>query len=236
MTTYNGSLFVFQQVASILNQLGVEDELIICDDGSSDDTIAIINEFNDNRIKLHINDVNLGHVGNFQKALNLAQGDYIFLSDQDDIWAEDKVSICLNALKDDKVIMVHHGIQTIDSNGEFIQSDYLDLSRCKLTKQNIFSVMRFVFFPRFFGCALAFKRELLEKSPGFSKATYAHDHFLCLCALKLGDVEFVDEPLISYRQHSCNLTPKKRSFSFAMVRRRASLLFDAVKIYKFRGK
>lgn len=90
MATYNGEEYIKEQLESILCQLGEMDEIIISDDGSTDNTLNIIESYNDSRIKIHINTGKHGFVYNFENALQKAKGEYIFLSDQDDIWLPEK--------------------------------------------------------------------------------------------------------------------------------------------------
>ena len=93
MATYNGEKFIREQLDSILAQTITDWELIVCDDVSTDSTIAILEEYanKDGRIQIHKNKVNLGFKRNFEKAISLCSGDYIALCDQDDIWKHDKV-------------------------------------------------------------------------------------------------------------------------------------------------
>ena len=91
MACYNGEKFIQEQVDSIICQLGLDDELIISDDGSNDRTLDILFSYEDSRIKILHNRACHGFVGNFENALSHAKGDYIFLSDQDDIWKKEKV-------------------------------------------------------------------------------------------------------------------------------------------------
>ena len=81
MASYNGAIFIKQQAVSILNQLGLEDELIISDDGSKDNTLEILASLNDSRIKIYHHSAPHGVVSNFENAIKHASGDYIFLSD-----------------------------------------------------------------------------------------------------------------------------------------------------------
>ena len=94
LCTYNGEKFINEQLDSILNQSKKIDEIIICDDCSTDNTIGILNKYYEqypNIFKIYINRVNLKSVKNFEKAILLSSGDFIFLSDQDDIWVHNKV-------------------------------------------------------------------------------------------------------------------------------------------------
>ena len=86
IATYNGEKYIKEQLLSILPQLGKKDEVIISDDHSTDNTLDIVKGLNDNRIKIVMNNREKGYTSNFENALSYAIGDYIFLSDQDDIW------------------------------------------------------------------------------------------------------------------------------------------------------
>ena len=98
IATYNGEKYIHQQLTSILSQINIDDEVIISDDDSTDNTIEIIKSLNDKRIKII-------HGGfhhfkwHFANALQHSKGEYIFLSDQDDIWVEGKYQACLNKLQ-----------------------------------------------------------------------------------------------------------------------------------------
>ena len=129
MATYNGGKHIREQIESILPQLSLNDEIIISDDGSNDETVKIINSFNDKRIKLFFNqrkkEFNSRHAlvtSNFENALKNAQGDIIFLSDQDDVWRDDKVKIYVDSLKDYHVVMSNYDV--IDSNGVIKEKQY----------------------------------------------------------------------------------------------------------------
>ena len=93
MTTYNGEQYIKEQLTSIIHQSRQVNEIIICDDCSKDHTPEIIqsfqNQYKDINIKLYINEKNVGYRDNFKKAISLCSGDYIFISDQDDIWKKE---------------------------------------------------------------------------------------------------------------------------------------------------
>ena len=98
MATFNGEKYIKEQIESILSQISLSDELVISDDKSTDNTLDIIRDFNDPRIKLYIHEKDHGFVRNFENALTKSNGDIIFLSDQDDIWMPDKVNTTLRVL------------------------------------------------------------------------------------------------------------------------------------------
>ena len=132
MATYNGECFLKEQIDSILPQLSQEDELIISDDGSTDRTLEIIASYKDERIKV-FNHEKTGNkyyptlkvcysTSNFENALNQAKGDYIFLSDQDDVWEKNKINESLELLK--KYDYVIHNLSLIDENGNVLKEKY----------------------------------------------------------------------------------------------------------------
>jgi glycosyltransferase involved in cell wall biosynthesis len=94
LCTYNGEKFLQKQINSILNQTLKVDEILVCDDCSTDSTLMILDDYKKNNpgvFQIHQNEINLKSNKNFEKAISLCSGDYIFLSDQDDLWRDDKV-------------------------------------------------------------------------------------------------------------------------------------------------
>ena len=126
MASYNGAFYIKQQIESILPQLGQEDELIIVDDCSVDDTIEVILSIPDNRIQLHRNISNKGVVKTFEEAVCLAKNEFVFLADQDDIWTENRVERMLQVLQHIQrkicLLRLRYGIQ------ERAERDYLTFS------------------------------------------------------------------------------------------------------------
>ncbi|MEK5777350.1 glycosyltransferase, partial [Acinetobacter nosocomialis] len=95
LATYNGEKYIVEQLTSILSQLSPTDEVIISDDHSTDETLLLIKSLNDPRIKIITNELGKGYTKNFENAINHSSGDYIFLSDQDDVWVENKVELMM---------------------------------------------------------------------------------------------------------------------------------------------
>ena len=101
MATYNGGKFIREQLESILSQLPSADaEVVIADDGSTDDTLAVVNSFGDSRIRVLNVEKQLGVIYNYERALQASKGEIIFLADQDDIWLPEKVTKVLATLND----------------------------------------------------------------------------------------------------------------------------------------
>jgi glycosyltransferase involved in cell wall biosynthesis len=210
MASYNGEKFIKQQIVSILSQLSDSDELIISDDGSCDNTVEIIKSFSDNRIKLlfHDKDQKLKKyqcssfrfaASNFENALLHARGDFIFLSDQDDLWRFDKVKSMLDKLISFDFVMCNYSI--IDENNDMLVSqEYQHNPMSKYYLKNLFGTP-------FLGCCMAFNRRLLNYSLPFPYACIGHDFWIGLLACKKSTYCFIDEPLHLYRKHSNNVSP-----------------------------
>ena len=114
MATYNGANLLQRQLDSFLSQTRQPDELVVCDDGSSDDTLGILERFRQEvpfAVRTYRNEVSLGFTKNFEKALTKCTGDLIFLSDQDDIWFPDKVAFVVEIFlaNPDKLLVIHDG-------------------------------------------------------------------------------------------------------------------------------
>lgn len=198
IATYNGERFIKEQIVSILCQLKPEDELIISDDKSTDATKKIINKINDSRIKFYVNKGERGYTRNFENALKKSTGDIIFLSDQDDIWLENKVEIMLKELEESQ--MVVSDAKVVNSELEIIHNSHFDLYNVKTGFWNNFLKTRYI------GACMAFKRELLNKALPFPKHQKycAHDYWLTLIGEALFDVNLIKSPLLLYRRHDNN--------------------------------
>ena len=113
IASYNGEKFILEQLNSILTQIHEKDEILICDDKSTDSTVEIIKKINDSRLKLYENDKNLGYTKNFERVLSLSKGDIIITSDQDDIWLPGKYKTIIKNLK--LVDFVVHDAKIVDT-------------------------------------------------------------------------------------------------------------------------
>lgn len=197
MATFNGEKYIKEQIDSILVQLNNDDELIISDDGSTDKTIEIINSYNDRRIKLLLFNSKC-YTKNFENALLNAKGDYIFLSDQDDIWLPGKVDACINTLQKHDFVVTDANV--IDQNMNIIIESYFKF--CKVKKGFLYNVM----FTRYIGACMAFRKEVLSSILPIPKNDkyIAHDYWIaCVCEKKY-KVELIETPYLLYRRHDGN--------------------------------
>ncbi len=196
--TYNGEKYILRQLNSILIQLSEIDEIIISDDSSNDNTINIIKSLNDNRIKISENNKFNSPVYNMENALKMANGDYIFMADQDDIWIENKVSEMLKYLKYYNLVISNASI--VDKNEKIITESYFDWKRSGKGFWKNYIKNSYI------GCAIAFDRKILQRSLPFPKKLAMHDVWIGLIAETFGKVFFLDKKLILYRRHEANLT------------------------------
>lgn len=193
IATYNGESYIEEQLRSILQQLGSDDEVLVSDDGSTDSTISIVHGIDDGRVKILKNEGRHGVVGNFANALRHAQGDYIFLSDQDDVWAPVKVATCVGHLKES--ILVLHNMRFMDSGRDFFSQ-----------RPPHRGLLRNLYKNSYTGCCMAFRRQLLTWILPIPDAIPMHDIWIGLQAEKHGGVAMIDDCLTQYRVHEGNVT------------------------------
>jgi glycosyltransferase involved in cell wall biosynthesis len=213
LCTFNGGKYIKEQLESIINQTRVPDEIVICDDGSYDDTIRIIETYMDNSSILFRVMKNegepLGVINNFEKAISLTSGELIFLSDQDDIWCQDKVETMLNFfnLHPDAIMLFTNGFLVNESGQVLGKSlweacDFNDHLREEWKDQEkaFYSLLKDQ--NRVTGATVAFRKELKSKILPFDlPQDYFHDLWIALQAAKLKGLYFLEQKLISYRIH-----------------------------------
>lgn len=219
IATYNGESYIFPQLKSILSQLGPHDEVIVSDDHSQDNTVEIVRKFEDSRVRIIFNDKSSrGYTQNFENALRHAQGDFIFLSDQDDIWREDKVATTMHALQ--RCDFTVSDAKVVDENlSTIIESHFLYSQVKKGFVENFLKT-------RYIGACMAFRKNVLHAALPFPSNHHlcAHDYWIAVVAECYFDVELIREPLVVYRRHQSNastggLTKSKFSILHRIVKR-----------------
>jgi len=202
IATYNGEKYIQEQIESILAQLGEEDEVVISDDASSDNTVAIIRSIDDSRIRLFTDKHFGSHVYNFEHALKQAQGDYIFLSDQDDIWLPYKIAHTIPLLQENDLVL--SDAIMVDESGKEIHDSFF---RFNHSGPGIFKNFHK---NSYLGCCMAFRRPVLEKALPFPPNINMHDWWIGMIAELQFKICFTDEKLILYRRHQDAVTPVDR--------------------------
>lgn len=231
MAAFNGGKYIETQVRSILSQLGGEDELVIVDDCSHDDTVGKIRGMRDRRIHLSQHSQNQGIVATIEDALQRASGEILFLSDDDDVWAENKVKRYLeifNASPD--VHIVTSRVRLIDEDGNPYTDDRL------IRNGKFFAgFWRNVYKNHYQGSAMAIRASLLQRVLPFPvRPAFLHDAWIgTRNAIAGGKTVFIDEELLYYRRHPNNFS--HRLSSWKQLRARVGLLW-AHASYPFRSR
>ncbi|MGA8891043.1 MAG: glycosyltransferase [Anaeromyxobacteraceae bacterium] len=208
LATFDGEPFVQEQVASVLPQLGPEDEFVISDNGSSDGTLAFLQAIGDARVRVVVFTEARGPVANFENAIRLATREVIVLCDQDDVWFPDRLERVRRAFSDIRpppMCLVSDGTR-IDAQGQTIAQSNLGALRFRtgfwgnLAKNS------------FMGCTMAFRRELLRIALPFPRGIPMHDSWLGILAGWQGTIVVDPNPTYGYRVHGRNLSHRPRAF------------------------
>lgn len=233
IATHNGEKYIKEQLDSILCQLSLDDEVIVSDDGSSDSTINIIDGYEDSRIKVytmvHKRKGMKPHyyvTKNFENALKHAKGDYIFLSDQDDVWLPNKVDTCIKVLNNCDMIL--HNLECVDENLQPLNRNIYNNS---FRYKNYFMRKG-----KHYGCALVFRSSMLHYILPFPKNLVLHDFWLGIMGETFGKFVFLDTPLIKYRLHGSNTSEnalKNNSMLYKLSYRFYTILHVVLRSIKF---
>lgn len=228
LCTYNGERYIREQLKSILNQTMPVDEIVVCDDGSVDNTFSIIEDFCSRtsvNIQIYKNEEKLGVSRNFKKALKLCHGEIVFFSDQDDIWLPEKVELFVNYFSQ------HRNTQVVFSNAILIDANGSPLkSRKKLLWDYTFHTS----YRRLFdigcewecflegnvatGATMAVNKAYCDRIPFISLCDniILHDYAICLIASKDNVLGYIDKPLTKYRLYesqTCGISDKSPFYS-----------------------
>lgn len=227
IATYNGERFIREQIDSILCQLSSDDEIIVSDDGSTDDTISIINSIDDKRIIIIEGPRKHSPTPNFECAMKEAKGEYVFLADQDDVWKPNKVEVCMKWLQEYDCVV--SDAEVTDSN---LNTLYPSLYAIMQVRQG--HIYNTVWKNGYTGCCMAFRRNVLEASLPFPKDIPMHDIWIGNVAAYKYNVKFIPDKLIMFRRHnetiSCNGKGSKYSM-WQQIKFRWSVIKNIVNLY-----
>lgn len=198
MATYNGARFLQAQLDSFTAQTRRPDELVVCDDGSSDATMDILHAYAASapfEVRVVRNEVNLGYKRNFEKALSLCTGDIVFLSDQDDVWLPAKLERVEAEFRADPLIMeISNDMIITDASLNHGNVTQLGNVRASGAGDKRFA----------FGCAMALRKEMLALLFPFPVEDFSHDGWIADACGSIGVRRILDEPLQLYRRHDSN--------------------------------
>lgn len=217
LATFNGGRHLAEQLQSLRIQTLEPLELIVCDDGSTDDTLEIVRAFAEGSpfpVRVHCQPIQLGYRRNFRSASALCSGELIAFCDQDDIWHPEKLERLAEAFTDPDVLLAYHNANVVDGSGAFLHRK-LDAG----TERRELS-SGFLGWKSSYGLLQMFRSSLrrfdhlwdLSIDQNDRSQILAHDQWYFFLAGVLGRIEFLDEPLVDYRQHGSNLygAPKVR--------------------------
>ena len=195
LCTYNGAAHLEEQLRSIIAQTYRNIEIIAVDDGSTDETVNILEKYKkEGNLQIVKNPKNLGYVKNFERAISLCSGDFIALSDQDDIWEANKLERLLEEIKDN--ILIYSDSHIVNERGESLD-------------KKISSIRNFVegHHPESFlfhncvaGHTSMFKKELKQYIFPFPEKIF-HDWWITFTASSIGTITYTHDCLVKYRQH-----------------------------------
>lgn len=201
LCTYNGEEFLKEQLDTLVLQTYPNKEIIVVDDGSIDGTLEILENYSVNYpcLKVFKNEKNMGYVKNFEKAITLCNGEYIALSDQDDIWSLNKIELLVDNIED--YALIYHDSEFINHKGISLEkkiSDILNMYQGDLPHP-------FFFYNCVSGHSMLFKGSLRDSIIPFDK-NFFHDWWIAALATERGGIKYYDQPLVKYRQHLASNT------------------------------
>lgn len=221
LPVYNGALYLEPQLDSILAQLEEDDELVVAYQSSSDRSLEILQCYQnqDSRVKIYHNP-KPGVTANFDLALSKCQGDYIFVSDQDDVWLEGKRERCVKALRESGAeLVIHNAVHTdeglVPQKETFFEIYPIGPGRWKNIKK-----------PRMSGCCMAMTREMRDRVLPIPEM-HGYDQWIAVLAEWSGAITYLDEVLLLHRLHGDNATTGTRKLS-VILRCRAKLIVALV--------
>lgn len=207
LSTYNGEKYLAEQIDSIVNQTYTDWNLLIRDDGSTDNTVSIIKNYEekDARIKF-INSFQIENVGvhlSFKNLAKFSDADWYFLCDQDDVWLPKKIeSMLFYARGDEKEAkLLYSDLTTVDSELNILS----ERIRHKTGHSKAPLLKDYLLQPTVTGCGAMFNQKLRDYWLLESNIIGLHDSMLGFIAASLGKLEFIDESYTLYRQHSQNV-------------------------------
>jgi glycosyltransferase involved in cell wall biosynthesis len=210
MATFNGEAYLGEQVASLLQQTYHDWHLIIRDDGSQDRTPDIIQRYRaqhpDKITFINDGNLNLGARSNFARLLTHAKADYIMLSDQDDVWLPQKISITYDKIKtletrfgENTPLLVHTDVKVVDSNLQEVAKSLWQYQKSDPEKGT--TLRRLLLQNVATGCTVMINKPLRDRALPIPDEAMMHDWWLTLVAAAFGHIGYISEPTLLYRQH-----------------------------------
>ncbi len=225
LATYNGSLYIDEFLNSIVNQTYQSWRLIIRDDCSSDDTLEKVIKFSrnyPNNVKLIIGERRLGIVKNFSELMLSSSSEYIFFADQDDVWLPNKIEITMSLAEktenfDARAILIHSDLTVVDKDLNVIAKSFWRYQR--LNPARGYSLRDLMIQNIVTGCTMMINRKLLEISLPLPDSARMHDWWLALVACATGNIYYIPQQTVWYRQHGKNDIGAKKYSAISLLAR-----------------
>ena len=248
MATYNGAPYISQQIASILDQSHGQIRLIIRDDGSTDETVKILEnlaQHHASKITLLPHDRRLGIKGNFSRLMEHATSKYIMFADQDDVWEKRKVAETLEIMKEleasgssDSPLLVHTDLSVVDGNLTVLSPSFWKYTHMNILKGQ--TLNRLLMQNVVTGCATMINLPLLKLAYPIPEKAVMHDWWVALVASACGTMAALPESTIKYRQHGKNSLGAKKFMSLRYMKQgvgklasnEPEKLFQASELYR----
>lgn len=208
ISTFNGKKYIKEQLDSIFNQTYKNIEIIVRDDGSSDNTIEILKSYN---IKTIDTKINLGAMGSFEELLKYAlqnsNSDYFMFCDQDDVWDTKKVEKTLAKMEEMEKefgnipLLVHTDLEVVDEKLNTINSSFMNFQKInpRISKFHNLLIQNTIT-----GCTVMINRKLAQMCLPIPDGAIMHDWWIGLIATQFGKIGYLNESTIKYRQHTSN--------------------------------
>lgn len=211
MATFNGQPYLEEQLRSILVQLQADDEFVVVDDASTDQTIQLLRGLQDPRVRIFRNERNLGHVATFARAISLANNDVIFMSDQDDRWTSGRLQSMLARLHSTGAVLVSSNTSFIDGQGQptLAAAFRLKASDSDRHLRNILGI--FSGRTGYYGCAMAFRSDLRTVILPIPSYVESHDLWIAIAGNLIRRNTHLEDDTLERRVHAHNASLLRRS-------------------------
>lgn len=203
LAAHDGASWIGEMLTSVLAQLGPHDEVVVVDDASRDDTVALVEALGDPRIGLYRNEINVGYVRTFERAMRLSRGDVVLLADQDDVWVPGRVEAMVAALENHGVVAT-----SIAVLGDPLEPPRWPL-RARDSSRRLLNLTAVMIGVRWYsGCAMGVRRDVLATVlpiPGWVHES--HDLWIGIVGNVQGEMVHLERPSVARRLHDANQTP-----------------------------
>lgn len=217
VVTYNGEKYIEEQLDTILKNLDIGDEVVVSDDGSTDNTLDVVHLYQEKDARICVTEgPGQGVIANVEHAIAQCQGDYIFLADQDDKWMPDKVARVMEVFDKRHAMLVVHDACVMDADcKEVIMPSFFTY------RHSGRGALKNIIKNTYMGCCMAFRRECIKTILPIPTDIEMHDWWIGVkCDLKYHRTVFIKEPLICYRRHENNASDFSHNGVARMIKNR----------------